>query len=119
MNESDENDDFITAADAVKLVRDPLVDTLAPQKVQDIVWKRISGYVYNPHHFRGDDPQPDKIIPSYPAASRQHVHVTKAYLPVDVAKALAVKPSLVQKAVEAFYTRDALQLRVSPWFGTP
>ena len=51
MNESEENDDFITAVDAVKLVRDPLVDTLAPQNVQDIVWKRISGYVHDPHHF--------------------------------------------------------------------
>ena len=49
---------------------------------------------------------------SYPAASRQHMHITKAYLPVDVAKALAVNPLLVQKAVETFYTRDALQLRV-------
>ncbi|EJF66458.1 hypothetical protein DICSQDRAFT_176292 [Dichomitus squalens LYAD-421 SS1] len=92
MDESEENHDFITAADAVKLVRDPLVDTLAPQNVQDVVWKRISGY---------------------PAASRQHVHVTKAYLPVDVARALAVNPALVQKAVETFYTRDALQLRAA------
>ena len=49
----------------------------------------------------------------YPTAIRQHTHVTKAHLPVDVAKALAVNPSFVQKAVEAFYTRDALQLRVS------
>ena len=40
------------------------------------------------------------------------MHVTKAYLPLDVAKALAVNPLLVQKAVETFYTRDALQLRV-------
>ncbi|TBU34976.1 SGT1 protein-domain-containing protein [Dichomitus squalens] len=92
IDESEENHDFITAADAVKLVRDPLVDTLAPQNVQDVVWKRISGY---------------------PAASRQHVHVTKAYLPVDVARALAVNPALVQKAVETFYTRDALQLRAA------
>ena len=42
------------------------------------------------------------------------MHITKAYLPVDVAKALAVNPLLVQKAVETFYTRDALQLRVHP-----
>lgn len=33
-------------------------------------------------------------------------------MPLDVAKALAVNPLLVQKAVETFYTRDALQLRV-------
>ncbi|KAI1797621.1 SGT1 protein-domain-containing protein [Ganoderma leucocontextum] len=90
--EDQDNDEFITAVDAVKLVREPLADTLAPQNVQDVVWKRISGY---------------------PAASRQHTHVTNAHLPVDVAKALAVNPSLIQKAVETFYTRDALQLRAA------
>ncbi|CDO70264.1 hypothetical protein BN946_scf184942.g64 [Trametes cinnabarina] len=88
----DDGDDFILATDAVKLVRDPLVETTAPENVERVVWKRIAGY---------------------PAASRQHVHVTKAYLPLDVAKALAVDPTLVQKAVEAFYTRDALQLRAA------
>ena len=40
------------------------------------------------------------------------MHITRAYLPSDVAKALPVNPSLVQKAVETFYTRDGLQLRV-------
>ncbi|KAJ3006221.1 hypothetical protein NUW54_g4020 [Trametes sanguinea] len=89
--EKDE-EEYILATDAVKLVRDPLVETVAPETVEQTVWKRISGY---------------------PAASRQHVHVTKAYLPSDVAKALAVDPTLVQKAVEAFYTRDALQLRAA------
>ncbi|KAH9922003.1 SGT1 protein-domain-containing protein [Epithele typhae] len=84
--------DSITAADAIRLVRDPLVDTFAPENVQAAVWKRIAGY---------------------PAASRQHMHVAKACLPVDVAKALTVNPLLVQKAVEAFYTRDGLQLRAA------
>ncbi|RPD81718.1 SGT1-domain-containing protein [Lentinus tigrinus ALCF2SS1-7] len=90
--ENEEDAEFITATDAVRLVRDPMIDTAAPQNVQDVVWKRISGY---------------------PAGSRQHMHVAKAYLPVDVAKALAVNPLLVQKAVETFYTRDALQLRAA------
>ena len=49
---------------------------------------------------------------SYPSSLTQHVHVTKAYLPIDIAKALSINPSLVQKAVETFYTRDAIQLRV-------
>ena len=49
---------------------------------------------------------------SYPASLKSHVHVTKAHLPTDIARALSVYPSLVQKAVEAFYTRDAIQLRV-------
>ena len=49
---------------------------------------------------------------SYPEAAKQHIHHTKAFLPMNIAKALAVDPSLVQKPVETFYTRDALQLRV-------
>lgn len=49
----------------------------------------------------------------YPAATKSHVHVTKAYVPADIARALAVNPSLVQKPVETFYTRDAIQLRAS------
>ena len=75
-------------------MRDPLVDTTAPSKVEEVVWKRIAGYVlciafgtreiYAPHT-------------RYPAASRKHMHITKAYLPRDVAKALAVNPPLVQK----------------------
>ncbi|KAI0823078.1 SGT1-domain-containing protein [Trametes gibbosa] len=93
--ESDEpydEQEFITATDAVKLVRDPLVQTLAPERVEQVAWMRITGY---------------------PAASRQHIHVTQAYLPTDISKALTVNPPLVQKAVEAFYTRDALQLRAA------
>lgn len=42
------------------------------------------------------------------------MHKTKAVLPVDIARALTVQPQLVQKAVEAFYTRDPIQLRVRP-----
>jgi len=39
--------------------------------------------------------------------------MTRAYIPMDIAKALLAEPYLVQKAVETFYTRDAIQLRVS------
>jgi len=51
--------------------------------------------------------------PSYPDAARFHLHTTNAYIPIDIVKALAVNPFLIQKAAEAFYTRDAVQLRVS------
>ncbi|KAG7450218.1 uncharacterized protein BT62DRAFT_1072326 [Guyanagaster necrorhizus] len=87
-----DEDDFIVVEDALKLVRDPFVDTRASTAVENIVWDRI---------------------PQYPEAIRRHVHVTKAYLPADIAKALAVNPHLVQKAVEAFYTRDGIQLRAA------
>lgn len=42
-----------------------------------------------------------------------HHHLTNAYLPEGIAKALSIAPELVQKAVEGFYTRDPAQLRVS------
>lgn len=48
----------------------------------------------------------------YPVAARNHIHAAKAYIPADIAKALVKNPLLVQKAVETFYTRDAIQLRV-------
>ncbi|THV06071.1 SGT1-domain-containing protein [Dendrothele bispora CBS 962.96] len=88
----DEEEEYLVVDDALKLLRDSVTDTRAPPKVEEIVWNRIS---------------------EYPATFRRHVHFTKAYLPLDIAKALSVNPSLVQKAVEAFYTRDAVQLRAA------
>ncbi|KAH8993994.1 SGT1-domain-containing protein [Lactarius akahatsu] len=88
---SDDNDDlattdeFLDISDAVKLVRDTSTSTRAPPQVEQTVWQRI--------------------------ARQRHVHKAKTYLPVDVAKALSVNSALVQKAVEVFYTRDAVQLR--------
>ncbi|KIM48351.1 hypothetical protein M413DRAFT_440079 [Hebeloma cylindrosporum] len=87
-----DDDTFISAEDAVKFVRDPSIDTYAPPDVEKIVWQRIAGY---------------------PDAAKNHVHSTKAYLPIDIAKALTVNPSLIQKAVETFYTRDGIQLRAA------
>jgi hypothetical protein len=55
----------------------------------------------------------------YPPAARDHIHVTKAHLPIDIARALSVNPSLIQKAVETFYTRDAIQLRVCSLLTSP
>jgi SGT1 protein len=59
------------------------------------------------------------IFIRYPAAARSHIHVTKAYIPADIAKALVKHPLLVQKAVETFYTRDAIQLRVRLYMCNP
>ncbi|KAI6153350.1 SGT1 protein-domain-containing protein [Pisolithus tinctorius] len=88
----DSDEDYIAIDDALRLVRDACICTLAPKEVEDAVWKRISGY---------------------PSAAERHLHTTKAYLPVDVARALSVDRSLVQKAVETFYARDAIQLRAA------
>ncbi|KAK0473266.1 SGT1 protein-domain-containing protein [Armillaria novae-zelandiae] len=86
------DDDFIAVEDALKLVRDTSVETRSSIAVENHVWDRIS---------------------QYPDAIRRHVHITKAYLPADIVKALAINPPLVQRAVEAFYTRDGIQLRAT------
>ncbi|KAG6817605.1 hypothetical protein H0H87_006233 [Tephrocybe sp. NHM501043] len=88
----EDDDEYISAQDAIKLVRDPSVPTFAPKSVEAIVWRRISGY---------------------PAAAQSHVHKTMAYVPTDIALTLVKSPTLIQKAVEAFYTRDAIQLRAA------
>ncbi|KDQ30495.1 hypothetical protein PLEOSDRAFT_1062522 [Pleurotus ostreatus PC15] len=87
-----DDEGWIAVEDALKLIFDRNVNTLAPPEVERLVWKRIS---------------------SYPAAAKNHMHTTKAWIPVDIARALSVDASLVQKAVEAFYTRDATQLRAA------
>ncbi|KAJ7630599.1 SGT1 protein-domain-containing protein [Roridomyces roridus] len=88
----DDSEDFITVEDALKLLRDESVNTLASVAAQNALWSRTKGY---------------------PAAAKNHVHATNAYLPVDIARALASDPSLIQKPVETFYTRDAIQLRAA------
>ncbi|KAF9073788.1 SGT1 protein-domain-containing protein [Rhodocollybia butyracea] len=90
--EEAEMEDFLAVEDALRLVRDPHISTFASTTVEQVVWNRIA---------------------EYPAAARQHVHATKAYIPLDIAKALSSNPSLIQKAVEAFYTRDGGQLRAA------
>ncbi|TFK57504.1 SGT1-domain-containing protein [Heliocybe sulcata] len=87
-----EEEEWLNPSDAVSLVRDPAVNTTTSKEVEDTVWKRISGY---------------------PIAARQHVHTTNAWLPLDIAKALSTSPALVQKPIETFYTRDAIQLRAA------
>ncbi|KAH9487088.1 Protein ecdysoneless-like protein [Psilocybe cubensis] len=87
-----DDDEYLATEDAIKLVRDASIETLAPPAVEKTVWERISGY---------------------PDAAKAHLHVAKAYLPVDIAKCLIVNPSLIQRAVETFYTRDSIQLRAA------
>jgi hypothetical protein len=106
----EEQDEYLAAYDALKLLRDTATDTLAPAKIEEAVWNRISEYENVLGSLIASE---TNMCRRYPAAFRRHVHFTKAYLPLDIAKALSVNPSLVQRAVEAFYTRDAAQLRVS------
>lgn len=43
-NPVEDDETFIAAEDAVRLLRDSLTDTLAPPAVEEIVWQRIDGY---------------------------------------------------------------------------
>ncbi|KAK0233331.1 SGT1 protein-domain-containing protein [Armillaria fumosa] len=90
--QDEDEDDSIAVEDALKLIRDASIETRSSIAVENLVWDRIS---------------------QYPEAIRRHVHITKAHLPADIAKALAINPPLVQRAVEAFYTRDGIQLRAT------
>jgi hypothetical protein len=100
-------DEYICVADAVKLIFDDNTATQADTNVEQAALNRVtkwvpvnSEYAFSHKYLR------------YPAALSQHIHRAKVHLPVDVGRALSVDPSLVQRAVEAFYTRDGLQLRV-------
>jgi hypothetical protein len=105
-----ESDDlFLAVDDALRYLRDPQTTTQASTEIEICLWKRISGFV---------TPSSENHLVSYnlyryPEALKHHVHRANAYLPVDIERALQKRPDLVQKAVEAFYTRDGIQLRVS------
>ncbi|KAF9535493.1 SGT1 protein-domain-containing protein [Crepidotus variabilis] len=88
----EKNETFISIIDACQLIRDSETATFAPPPVETLVWRRVS---------------------EYPSALKDHIHCTKAYIPEDIAKALAENPALIQRGVETFYTRDALQLRTA------
>jgi hypothetical protein len=92
---------YISPEDAVRAVR--MGNYRADERMERAVWDRIKQYV---NHRCGE------LIRSYPAGLKGHLHRAKAYLPVNIAKALAKSPELVQKAIEGFYVRDPAQLRV-------
>ncbi|CAE6470381.1 unnamed protein product [Rhizoctonia solani] len=85
-------EEYLSVTDALKFIFDDNAATRAGDDAEQAAWNRVV---------------------KYPAALSQHIHRAKAYLPMDVARALSVNPSLVQRAVEAFYTRDGLQLRAA------
>ncbi|CAE6425535.1 hypothetical protein ACGC1H_004786 [Rhizoctonia solani] len=85
-------EEYLSVTDALRIIFDDDVTTHAGDDVEQAAWNRVV---------------------KYPAALSKHIHRAKAYLPMDVGRALSVDPSLVQRAVEAFYTRDGLQLRAA------
>ncbi|CED84976.1 MADS box transcription factor [Phaffia rhodozyma] len=96
-DDEDENDGGPTADERAvgwielnKAIEEIRAGRWRDRKVERAVWERIS---------------------SYPDALRDHQHRATMYLPTPIALALARQPSLIQKAVETFYTRDPTQLR--------
>ncbi|KZP00895.1 hypothetical protein CALVIDRAFT_533227 [Calocera viscosa TUFC12733] len=83
-------DTWLSTPDALRLVRDSSISTVAPPPVQSALHARLS---------------------RYPHALLAHTHHTLTLLPLPLARALRLRPQLAQRASEAFYTRDALQLR--------
>lgn len=95
-----EDDDhaWLNEQDATRLLRRSLSDARDAKgefyaaNIEKDVWARISGY---------------------PESLATHFQRTRAYLPINIAKAIKNDPSLAQRAVEGFYTRDAAQLRAA------
>ena len=82
---------YLTAADALRAIADTSVNTQATDSISQAVWARTA---HLPH------------------AMKQGWHTTVAQLPLGVAELLAQDETLISKAVQAFYERDALQLKV-------
>ncbi|OZJ04350.1 hypothetical protein BZG36_02361 [Bifiguratus adelaidae] len=78
--------------DAVRIVRDESIATVAAPNIQRAAFQR-----------------PMK----YPAALQDHHHKAFATVPIPVAYLLQQDPSLIAPAIEAFYTRDALTMQAS------
>lgn len=100
-NGQDAENDWISEQDAVEVIRDS-ISSSSPSSpgrfwvgpaVQDVIDERIAIY-------------PSEL-------NKIHHHRTLAYLPAKVARALNQDPALVQRAAEAFYTRDPAQLRTA------
>jgi hypothetical protein len=47
----DDSNWFIAVEDAVDLVRNPILATRAPERVEEIIWDRISAFVHFSHFY--------------------------------------------------------------------
>jgi len=76
---------------ALAAVRDTSLQTAAPEAVQTQIRQRIAGF---------------------PAAAAEALHRAHAVVPQQLAAVLRAQPQLVAPAVEAFFYRDADDLKV-------
>ncbi|KAK7113122.1 protein ecdysoneless homolog [Littorina saxatilis] len=80
-----------TVEEAVALIRNPALDTCASQPIQECLSRRLE-------RCRA------KLV--------DNTHYANTYVPVSVAALLKEKPQLVSSAVQAFYYRDPVELKV-------
>ncbi|PKI82633.1 hypothetical protein MVES1_003927 [Malassezia vespertilionis] len=85
-----EQEPVLSIADAVRIVRDPQVDTGASQALQDAAFSRLK---------------------TYPQKARTLQHYTLAFLPISAANALCTHPQIVADAIHAISTRDVVTVR--------
>ncbi|KFO82206.1 Protein SGT1, partial [Cuculus canorus] len=102
LSETDEQEYDLSAAcptisEALMLLSTRSEEFLAAEPIRRAVYKRISGY-------------PEKIEASF--------HRAHCYLPAGIVAVLRQRPSLVAAAVQAFYLRDAVDLRACRPFRT-
>ncbi|XP_053927273.1 protein ecdysoneless homolog [Cuculus canorus] len=102
LSETDEQEYDLSAAcptisEALMLLSTRSEEFLAAEPIRRAVYKRISGY-------------PEKIEASF--------HRAHCYLPAGIVAVLRQRPSLVAAAVQAFYLRDAVDLRACRSFRT-
>lgn len=76
--------------EAIKVIRSYPYETKSTPEIQGAITHRIGGY-------------PEKIFESH--------HRTKCYVPAAVAALLEHEPNLISAAVNAFYSRDPLDMR--------
>ena len=81
----------MNAADALRAIADTSIGTRASDSISQAVWARTA---HLPHGIK------------------QGWHTTVAQLPLGIAELLARDETLISRAVQAFYERDALQLKV-------
>jgi hypothetical protein len=82
----------LTVQDALnRLYKEGTSSNISPRKMTDVLFSKLN---------------------AFPEAIGANLHRAKCIVPRDVARILAQNPQVVAGAVEAFYTRDSLSMKV-------
>ncbi|KAI4471110.1 sgt1 protein hsgt1 suppressor of gcr2 [Holotrichia oblita] len=86
----DDNEESITVENAINEIRKNSSLTVASGSIQACITKRIQGY-------------PDSV--------KENQHQTSVYVPIAVASILRANPQLISPAVQAFCSRDQIDMK--------